>query len=150
MRINKYFPFAFIYFFINSLALPFGLTYTAIISPLLYWWVISSGKKEILLPYFVGLSPFLIIHFTNVVNTRTYIISVINYTAVYIFCHAFYTFLKTAIHHEKIFRKLLTINFLFCLVAIPVYFTPFGGLLWVQQALTNGIDNATRLKLFTY
>jgi len=32
MKINKYFPFAFVYFFVNSLALPFGLTYTAILS----------------------------------------------------------------------------------------------------------------------
>jgi hypothetical protein len=150
MKINKYFPFAFIYFFINSLALPNGLTYTAILSPLLYWWVFITRKKEILLPFFVCLSPFLIIHFINAVDTKTYIISIINYTAVYIFCQAFYTFLKISENTEKIFRNLLIINFLFCLIAIPVYFTSYRPLLWMQQSLTNGIDNLNRLKLFTY
>lgn len=149
MKINKYFLFAFIYFFINSLALPFGLTYTAILSPLLYWWV-STSRKEILLPFLVGLSPFIIIHFIQVVDTNTYIISVINYAAVYIFCQAFYTFLKKCSDPEKIFRRLLVINFLFCLIAIPVYFTSYNPLLWMQQSLTNGVDNSTRLKLFTY
>jgi hypothetical protein len=150
MKINKYFVFAFIYFFINSLALPFGLTYTAILSPLLYWWVITTRKKEILLPFFVCLSPFFIIHFILAVDTKTYIISVLNYTAVYIFCHAFYTFLKRCSNPEKIFRKLIRTNFLFCLVAILVYFTSYQHFLWMQQSLTNGTDNSTRLKLFTY
>ena len=150
MKINKYFPFAFVYFFVNSLALPFGLTYTAILSPLFYWWVIVSGKKEILLPFFVGLSPFLIIHFIHVVDTSTYIISLVNYTAVYIFCQAFYTFLKTCANPEKIFRKLLIINFLFCLIAIPVHFTSYDQLLWMPHTIINGVENISRLKLFTY
>ena len=150
MKINKYFPFAFVYFFINSLALPFGLTYTAILSPLFYWWVITAGKKEILLPFFIGLSPFLIIHFIQVVDTRSYIISLVNYTAVYIFCHAFYTFLKTCSNPEKIFRTLLVINFLFCLIAIPVYFTSYDRFLWMPHTLINGVANTSRLKLFTY
>jgi hypothetical protein len=150
MKINKYFPFAFIYFFINSLALPFGLTYTAILSPLLYWWVITSRKREILLPYFVGLSPFFIIHFIQVVDTRTYIISIINYTAVYIFCQAFYTFLKKFNNAEKIFSRILIINFLLCLIAIPVYFSSYNELLWMPRTLINGVTSNSRLKLFTY
>ena len=150
MKLNKYFPFAFIYFFINALALPFGLTYTALLSPLLYCWVIATRKKEILLPWLVGLSPFVIIHFMNMVDTATYITSLVNYTTVYIFCHAFYTFLQVSAHTENIFRKLLSINFLLCLVAVAVYFTPYRGLLWMQQSLSNGVDNTTRLKLFTY
>jgi hypothetical protein len=149
MKINKFFPFAFVYFFVNSLALPFGLTYTSILSPFLYCWVVSI-RKEILLPFFVGLSPFIIIHFIHIVNTSAYIISVINYTAVYIFCQAFYTFLIKCKSPEKIFRKLLIINFLLCLISIPVYFTSYQPVLWLQQELTNGTDNSTRLKLFTY
>lgn len=149
MNVNKYFPFAFIYFFINSLGLPFGLTYTAIVSPLLYWWVITR-RTEILLPFFVCLSPFLIVHFFLTVDTKTYIISLINYTTVYIFCQAFYTFLRTCRDPGKIFNKLLIINFIFCLVAIPVYFTSHNQLLWMQQTLTNGNDSLNRLKLFTY
>src|SRR5205085_15398 len=117
MRINKYFPFAFIYFFVNSLALPFGLTYTAILSPLFYWWVITNRKREILLPFFVCLAPFIIMHFIYKVEIKSYTISLLNFTAVYIFCQAFYTFLKDCNDPEKILRKLLIINFILCLIA---------------------------------
>jgi len=150
MKLNKYFPFAFIYFFVNSLALPFGLTFTALLCPLLYWWVVSSAKKEILLPFFVGLSPFAIMQIIHVVDTRTYIVSLLNYTAVYIFCQAFYTFLKNCRQPEKIFRKILVINFLLCVIAIPVYFTSFQEILWMPHTVVNGVANYNRLKLFTY
>lgn len=150
MRINKYLPFAFIYFFVNSLALPFGLTYTAILSPLLYWWIITTRRKEILLPFFICLIPFLIIHFIYGVNVKSYIISVVNFAAVYIFCQAFYTFLKDCADSEKIFRKLLVINFLLCIIAIAVYFTSYDYLLWMENSLTQGVENFKRLKLFTY
>ena len=46
MTVNKYLPFAFIYFFINTLGLPLGLTYTAILSPFFYWWVITTTKAR--------------------------------------------------------------------------------------------------------
>ena len=125
MKLNKYFPFAFIYFFINSLALPFGLTYTALLTPLFYCWVIATRKKEILLPWLIGLSPFVIIHFMNMVDTATYLTSLVNYTAVYIFCHAFYTFLKVSASTENIFRKLLGVNFL--LQSISVHTADWFG-----------------------
>ena len=150
MKINKYLPFALIYFFVNSLGLPFGLTYTAILSPLFYWWVIIERKKEILLPFLVCLAPFLIAQLILGVDTGVYIISVINYMAVYIFCQAFYTFLKTGEDVEKIFRKILIINFILCLVAIGIYFTPYDEILWMRQVITTGAEDFTRLKLFTY
>lgn len=150
MRINKFFPFAFIYFFINSLGLPFGLTYTAILSPLFYWWVVTTRKKEILLPFFICLVPFFIMHFTYGVDIKTYAVSVVNFTAVYIFCQAFYTFLKTCDDPEKIFRKILVINFILCLIAIPLYFTSYDTILWMNKALTEGVREFKRLQLFTY
>jgi hypothetical protein len=150
MRINKYFPFAFIYFFINSLALPFGLTYTAILSPLLYWWVVTNRKKEIVLPFLVCLAPFFIMHLINGVELKSYFISVINFIAVYIFCQAVFTFLKICNKPEKIFRQLLVINFILCLIAIPIYFTSYESLVWMNNALTEGVHEFSRLKLFTY
>ncbi|MEO7522571.1 MAG: hypothetical protein ABIT58_00675 [Ferruginibacter sp.] len=150
MRINKYLPFALVYFFINSLALPFGLTYTALLSPLLYWWVLRQRKSEIILPFLVCLSPFIIIHLILGVDVKTYLVSILNYTLVYIFCQAFYTFLKVASDKERIFKKLLYINFILCLIAIPIYFTSFNTLLWMQETITTGIESSLRLKLFTY
>src|SRR5678815_903689 len=110
MRINKYFPFAFLYFFINSLALPFGLTYTAILSPLFYWWIAAKRKQEVLLPFFFFILVFGIIHKSQGVVTKSYLLSVLNFTTVYIFCQAFYTFLKNCNNPEKILWKLLVIN----------------------------------------
>ena len=150
MKVNKYFPFAFIYFFINSLGLPFGLTYTTILSPFFYWWVTTTRKVEILLPFFSMIIAFGIIHFNNGIDLSSYIVSLFNLIAVYIFCQAAYTFFKKARNIEKIFWKLFVINFILCIIAIPIYFTSFNYILWIQQYLTEGVDNFLRLKLFTY
>src|SRR5712671_4347671 len=125
MKINKFFPFAFIFFFLNSAGLPLGLTYMALLSPFFYWWVVTTRKQEILLPFLSVLLPFIVIQIINGVETKSYVISFLNLITVYVFCQVFYTFLKTCQDIESIFRKLLVINFIFCLIAIPVYFTPF-------------------------
>lgn len=151
MKVNRYFPFAFIYFFINSLALPFGLTYTALFAPLFYIWILLQRKKDILLPFIAILLPFIIIHFTIVgVEVKTYAVSLLNLLLVYIFCQAVYTFLLMCNDIEKIFRGILIFNFIACLVAIPIYFTPYFSILWDEQVLTAGVGRLRRLRLFTY
>jgi len=150
MKINKFFPFAFIFFFLNSAGLPLGLTYMALLSPFFYWWVVTTRKQEILLPFLSVLLPFIVIQIINGVETKSYVISFLNLITVYVFCQVFYTFLKTCQDIESIFRKLLVINFIFCLIAIPVYFTPFSDIFWINQFLTGGIDNYKRFRLFTY
>ncbi len=151
MRFNKYFPFAFIYFFVNSLALPFGLTYTALLAPLFYIWIILVRKKEILLPFIILLTPFLLIHLTITgVEMNSYFISLLNLLLVYIFCQAVYTFLIVCKDIEKIFRRILVLNFIVCLLAIPLYFTPYFNWVWMEQELSVGVNEFRRLKLFTY
>ncbi len=151
MKLNKYLPFAFIYFFVNSLALPFGLTYTALLAPLFYVWILLIRKKEILLPFIAILLPFIIIHITIVeVDIQTYAISLLNLLLVYIFCQAVYTFLHVCNDIEKIFRRILVINFILCLVAIPFYFTPYFPVFWDQQILAAGVGKLRRLRMFTY
>ena len=78
MKVNKYFMFALIYFFFNSLGLPSGLTYTAILSPLLYWWVVATRRKEVLLPFTLVLFPFLAAQLlTGVTDTGAYFVSLV-------------------------------------------------------------------------
>jgi len=126
MKVNKYFPFVLIYFFINSVALPFGLTYTALLAPFFYVWIILTRKKEILLPFLAILLPFVLIQLFFVgVDERSFFISFLNIVLVYIFCQAAYTFFKVCENPEKIFRRLLVINFILCLIAIAIYFTPW-------------------------
>ena len=151
MKFNKYIPFAILYFFLNSFLLPPGLTYTALLSPLFYWWVVATRKEEILVPFIMALFPFILVHIYFVgVNAQAYLKSLVNLTAVYIFCQAFYTFLKTSNNIEKVFRTILYLNFIFCLVAIPVYFSSNYELLWIEQNMGGALKGVRRLKLFTY
>lgn len=151
MKVNKYFPFAFIYFFVNSVALPFGLTYTAILAPVFYIWILLERKKEVVIPFIILLAPFILIHVLYVdVVRKVYFYSLLNVVLIYVFCQAVYTFLTVCTNIEKIFRRLLIINFVLCLAAVVLYFTPWFSILWIEQDLTKGIKNFRRLKLLTY
>ena len=151
MRINKYLPFAILYFFINSVALPLGLTYTALLAPFFYGWILIKRKKEILLPFLAIMTPFIIGQvFISGVDLTSYVVSFLNIILVYIFCQAVYTFLITVSDHEWIFRKLLILNTVLCLFAVILYFTPWADLFWIRQTLTEGVDRFYRMKLFTY
>jgi hypothetical protein len=151
MKVNKYFPFVFIYFFINSVALPFGLTYTSLLAPIFYIWILLTRKKEVLLPFFAALLPFIIAHLFFVgVDQKAYYISLLNIVLVYISCQAVYTFFNVSNDPEKIFRQLLIINFILCLIAAIIYFTPFYSLMWIEQEFTEGIKEFRRMRMFTY
>src|SRR5437868_3937104 len=132
MRINKFLPFALVYFFINSLGLPYGLTWMAVLGPFFYVWVVLKRRNEILLPFLLPFIPFIIVHlFVQRVDLPSYLITLSNLVLVYFFCQAFYTFLKQGADHEKIFRSILYLNFIFCCVAILLYFTPFYPVAWI-------------------
>lgn len=150
MKVNKYLVFALIFFFVNSLGLPLGLSYTALLSPLLYWWVLTKRKKEVLMPFFIVLTPFIILQLLSGVDMPSYLSSLAYYITVYIFAQSVYTFLKDVKDLDGIFKKILVINFIFCLIAIPLYFTSWYDILWIEQYLTRGVDNFKRFKLFTY
>jgi hypothetical protein len=151
MSINRYLPFALLYFFFNSLGLPFGLTYTALLAPFFYWWIANTRGKEVLLPFVVLIFPVVFIQMVFVgVDDKTYVYSLLNLLAVYIFCQAFYTYLKSCTDQESIFKKIVILNFILCLIAIPFYFTSYSYFFWDSQPLTEGINDFQRLRLFTY
>ncbi len=151
MKINKFFPFVFVYFFFNSVALPFGLTYTTILAPLFYVWILLKRKREIILPFLAILVPFLLIHIALVgVDIKSYFISLVNFLLVYISCQAVYTFLLECREPGKIFTQILIFNFIFCLAAIPFYFTSYYNILWIDQDIGGNVGHFRRLKLLTY
>jgi hypothetical protein len=132
-------------------ALPFGVTYTALLAPFFYIWVLLTRKKEVVFPFIIILAPFIAVHVLYVdVVRKVYFYSLLNVIFVYIFCQAVYTFLHACLDVEKIFRKLLIINFILCLASIVLYFTPWNDIVWIQQELTAGVKDFRRLKLFTY
>lgn len=149
MTINKYLPVALLFFFLNTLGLPFGLTYMTLLTPILYLWIIWEKKREPLLPFLLLLLPFVVMHFLNGVDTFTYLISIVNLVAVYIFVRAFYIYARK-VNWDKIMYPILVINFILCLIAIPLYFSPWHDLVWIEQFLTDGFSSFRRLRLFTY
>jgi hypothetical protein len=151
MRTNKFFPFAFLYFFLNTLGLPFGLSWVVVLGPFFYVWVILKRKKDILLPFLALLFPFIFMHVVVVgVELGVYIVSLLNILLLYFFCQAVYTFLKICHDPEPIFRRILIINFVFCLIGIVFYFTPLDHWFWIEQEFTKGVKEFRRFKLFTY
>jgi hypothetical protein len=150
LKINKYWPIVFIYFFLNSAGLPWGLLYTTILSPFLYYWVVKTRRTEILIPFLAVITPFVIGQLFAGVEFGKYLVSILNIAAVYIFAQATYTYLITCQDKEKIFRRILYTNFVLCLIAIPFYFSPWYDLFWISQVFTDGVTDLRRLRLFTY
>jgi hypothetical protein len=74
----------------------------------------------------------------------------LNLALVYIFCQAVYTFLKQCNDPGKIFKFILIVNFILCVVAIPLYFTSYSNLFWFDQKVTTGVESLQRLRLLTY
>jgi hypothetical protein len=150
MKINKPYTVAFIFFFLNAVALPYGLTYTTLLSPFFYFYIVRQLKTEPIIPFLLALSPFIIAHLVNGVNLPVYLASLLNIICVYLFALTFFIYLRQPNNLEGIFKRLIWINFILCLIAIPFFFTPWSNLFWIEQQLTQGIDNFKRLKMFTY
>src|SRR5260221_5260413 len=153
MKINKYYPFVFVYFFVNAVGLPLGMLYTTLLTPLFYVWLVLKGKKEILLKFFVCFIPFIVIHLINGVDKFTYVKSTLLFLKVYGFCYAFYTLITSNQQMEKLFRKLLVTNFILTVIALLALFTPYSPLFWSDYTITGGgvfIEHWPRLAMFTY
>ncbi len=153
MKINKYYPFAFIYFFLNIVGLPFGLLYTTLLTPVFYIYLLLKKKKVILLRFFLFLLPFAIVQVKNGVDGFNYIKSVILLLTVYLFGYAFYTLVTTYQGIGGIFRKLWRANFIITVIALISLFTPFRSFLWSDWSISVGsleINNWPRLLMLTY
>lgn len=94
--------------------------------------------------------PFVIIQCLAGVKFGNYLLSFVNVAATYVFAQAVYTFSLTCQDKEKLFRRILNLNFAFCLIAIPFYFTKWYAIFWISQAFTQGVTNFLRFRLFTY
>jgi hypothetical protein len=139
-----------VYFFVNSAGLPWGLLYTTLLTPLFYYWVIKTRQTEIMIPFLAAILPFFILQVMAGVTMGNYIASLVNIAAVYVFAQAVYTFVLVCEDKEKLFRRVLYLNFILCLVAIPFYFTPWYDIFWISQDFTQGVSHFLRLKMFTY
>lgn len=153
MKVNKFFPFAFIYFFVNAVGLPFGLLYTTLLTPLFYFWTVIKGRRFIIARFVIIAAPFIINHLIDGVNVVYYWISVLLFISVYIFSYAFHTALIKGIRLEDIFRKLAIFNLIFTIAALISLGAPQRGIFWGDWTFSySGVsfDAIPRLKMFTY
>src|ERR1700754_2372507 len=117
IRINKYLPFAIIYFFLNSAFLPFGLLYTTIFTPLFLIWLFRQNKIRYWWVFFILTLPFAYIHFRQGVDSYYYFKSYILLFTVFVFILTMIQFLKITTTLRTIFRQLLKINFFLVCIA---------------------------------
>lgn len=149
--INKYLPVAVLYFFFNSLFLPLGLLYTTLLAPLFLVWVIIQKKPTHLVPYLALTFIFACIHFLNGVDPGYYLQSYLILLTIFIFCVATRTWLLKTESLRGLFKSLLLINAVLTVVALVLLAIPdLRDILWYNNAITNGVNDVWRLKMFTY
>lgn len=150
MKLDKFLFIALIYFFVNGFLLPIGLLYTIFLTPLFFFWILKNKKKNVLGYFILCWLPWFIIHSISGVDYFYYFKSTVLFFTVYIFCYAFYLFLKRGEGLEKIFASLLVFNFIGVLLAFLIFFTPINELLWTFQPLTVNMTDFPRIRLLTY
>lgn len=149
--INRYVPFACLYFFCNSLFLPEGLLYTTFLTPLFFYEIIKDKKANYLLLFIAIISALLFIHLGQGINERFYIRSWFLFLSVGIFCAWFIGFCQKVYSLEKIFRAILYINaILVPLALLSLKMDILKEYFWYLVPLNPDIPMIPRLKMFTY
>lgn len=150
-RINKYLPFAILYFFLNSVFLPFGLLYTTILTPLFLVWLYKQNRIKYGWIFFVLTIPFVYIHYRQGIDPYYYFKSYVLLFTVFVFILTMIRFLQITTSLRKIFRQLLTINFFLVCIACILFFIPgLRGLMWSVYDVSTGLTKFPRLSMFTY
>lgn len=148
--INKFLPFAILYFFFNSLFLPNGLLYTTLLTPLFLYWIYQEKSSKYVWYFFLVTLPLACIHFLNGVNFQSYIKSYTLLFTAFVFGVTFYLFLKKTNSIRQIFDQLTVWNFLLSLVAVALLFLGIRNVFWYVEPISAGIVDIPRLKMFTY
>jgi hypothetical protein len=150
-RINKYLPFAILYFFLNSVFLPFGLLYTTLLTPIFLIWLYKQNKIAYGWVFFMLTIPFIYIHYRQGIDVYYYFKSYVLLYTVFVFILTMIRFLQVTTSLRTIFRYLLNINFFLVCIACIIFFIPaVRGLMWSVYDLSTGITKFPRLSMFTY
>ena len=140
-----------VYFFLNTVFLPEGLSYTTLLSPLFLMYLIRRGQVKSLILFILFSFILFFIHYSNGIHLRYYAVSWLLSFACLIFILTTYHFVNTTGYLEKIFSRLLYINAVLVVIALIAFFIPpLFDTFWFVNAFTNGVSNFGRLKMFTY
>src|SRR4051812_48972354 len=105
-RINKYLPFAILYFFFNSVLLPLGLLYTTLLTPIFLMWLYRQNKLRYLWVFFILTIPFMYVHYRQGIDFYYYLRSYVLLFTVFIFILTMIRFLEVTSTLRTIFRYL--------------------------------------------
>jgi len=150
ITINKYLPFAVLYFFFNSFLLPAGLLYTTILTPLFLWWIYVNRALRYVQYFFIFTLPFALIHVIGGIVPIYYARSYALLFTAFVFTVTLYIFLKKCHTLRTIYRKLLLLNFALVIVACLAFFTPWREVFWMVSYVSYGLEKLPRLKMLTY
>jgi hypothetical protein len=153
LYINKYFPFALLYFFFNGVFLPEGMLYTTLLTPFLLIWLIRYPTINYLGYFFLLTIPLGLIHWVNGIEDYAfYVKSYIACFAVFVFGIAFYQYLENCHTLRTIFRKILIINAVMTVLSIVILFfvPPLRTVFWMDNNMSLGGVTVMRLRMLTY
>lgn len=149
-KIERYFPFVFVYFFVNATGLPMGLLYTTALAPLFYLWLWLQGRRWILARFGLVFSPWIVMHLLHKAQIRTYAVSLAVMMAICVCAYAFYVFVNWTRRLTEILDRVIAINFALACVGIALYFTPWEEFMWKKgDMFTSGVK-LSRFQMFTY
>lgn len=149
LSVHKYMPVAVLYFFLNSAGLPQGLFYTTLLSPLFFLWLFSEGERWLTLRFLLCLSPFVIAHAINGIDSPVYyarssFLLWTVYVTVYALCYALLNNQKL----ERLFEQLIVLNFCAAIMGVIALFTPLREVFWYDDSIVNGgVSSGMRLRL---
>ena len=145
-------PFAILFFFANNFLLPEGLLYTAILSPVLLYYIYREGGLKTLLRWgilFLIPIPF---HIAGGFDIKSYLISItLVFTALVFFAAAIRAVQNSNKNLEEIFTTIIIINAVLIFIALLVL--PFGSIrdvFWYDVPISPDIPGFPRLKLLAY
>lgn len=150
MKLNKYRPFAYIYFFVNSVGLPYGLLYTTLFTPFFYLWLLLNGKEYVLAKFLVVGLPIAAIHIYYGVELKYYGISTLLLLSNYIYIYTLKTYLEKSNKLDILFNKITIFNFILTLIALVFINSEYVYSFWTSSTISNNLNNFKRLTLFTY
>ena len=152
ITLNFFYLIAVIYFFFNSVFLPLGLLYTTILAPVFYVWLLYKRENFVATKFLFVALPFTLLPliFNRDVDYFIFFRSVVLYFLLYITIYAATIRIKIIKNPHLLFRKLINLNFIFCIMAIVSLMTPYAEAFWTVGTITQGVDETARLSLFTY
>jgi hypothetical protein len=145
-------PFAVLYFFFNSFLLPEGLLYSALLTPVMIYYLYREGDLGRMVLWGVLFLIPIPFHLLQGADVRFYLISIVLVFTVFVFFFAARQLILQANENmERVFRTILFINGV--LIAIALLSLPVSALrelFWYEIPISAGVESFPRLKLLAY